>query len=59
MEEKLEAVYKRLQTLNILPTKENMEKLLQSLYDIREVYNKLMEGKANGGHNGPEADPEG
>ena len=59
MEEKLNKCYKRLQTLQIMTTKGNMEILLQTLYDIQEVYNQLKEEKANGGHDGPAADPEG
>lgn len=42
MPEKLEAAYNRLQTLEIMPTVGNMETLLQSLYDIREVYQQLI-----------------
>lgn len=41
MPEKLEAAYNRLQSLDIVPTVSNMETLLQSLYDIREVYQQL------------------
>ena len=59
MLEKLEKCYERLQTLNILPTKDNMEALLQTLYDIRDVYNKLKEEEADGRNDGPPADPEG
>ena len=59
MEEKLNECYKRLQTLQIMTTKGNMEILLQTLYDIQEVYNQLKEEKANGRHDGPAADPEG
>ena len=59
MLEKLERCYERLQKLNILPTKDNMEALLQTLYDIRDVYNELKEEKADGRNDGPPADPEG
>ena len=59
MLEKLEKCYERLQTLNILPTKDNMEALLQTLYDIRDVHNELKEEMANGRNDGPPADPEG
>ena len=45
MTEKLEACFDRLQTLNIQPTQSNMEKLLQTLYDLKEVYEKLKEGE--------------
>lgn len=41
MPEKLKACFDRLQTLDILPTVGNLETLLQTLYDIREVYQKL------------------
>ena len=53
--EKLAKAYERLQTLQIVPTLTNMEKLLESLYDIRDAYNKLREGEKDGG---PKADPE-
>ena len=45
---KLEQAFKRLQQLQIVPTVTNMETLLQSLYDIREVYNKLKGGETDG-----------
>ena len=41
MLEKLEKCFERLQGLNISPTLHNMETLLQTLYDLREVYNEL------------------
>lgn len=44
---KLNAIYDRLQKLDILPTRTNMEKLLQTLYDIREVFNQLKEAEKN------------
>lgn len=53
---KLNTVYERLQTLDILPTKANMENLLQSLYDIRDVYNKLKEEEENAGTEARSAD---
>ena len=43
MKEKLEACFERLQTLEIKPTLDNMEKLVQTLYDLRDVYQKLGE----------------
>ena len=55
MKEKLEACFNRLQTLDIRPTLENMEKLIQTLYDLREIYNRLEEEPDDGGD---EADPE-
>ena len=48
MLEKLESCFERLQTLDIKPTIDNMEKLLQTLYDLREVYHKLKEGADDG-----------
>ena len=49
MKEKIEACFKRLQTLDIMPTLTNTEKLLQTLYDLREVYNELnKEGEKDG-----------
>lgn len=45
----LNKVYERLQTLDILPTLANMEKLLQSLYDMKEIARKLKEGATDGG----------
>lgn len=41
MKEKLEACFDRLQTLEIQPTLANMEKLVQTLYDLRDMYNEL------------------
>lgn len=58
MKEKLEACFMRLQGLEIKPTVTNMEALLQSLYDIRDVYGKLKEMEEN--KNGRSAaDPDG
>ena len=48
MLEKLESCFERLQTLDIKPTLDNMEKLLKTLYDLREVYNELKEGAEDG-----------
>ena len=56
MREKLEACFERLQHLNIMQTQDNMEMLLQTLYDLKSVYNELKEG---GNHDGPAADSEG
>lgn len=41
MLEKLEACFLRLQELDIKPTLNNMESLLQTLYDLRGIYNEL------------------
>lgn len=38
---KLESAYNRLQSLALAPTVGNLESLLQSLYEIREVYQSL------------------
>ena len=41
MKEKIAACFERLQGLDIQPTLPNMEKLVQTLYDLRDVYEKL------------------
>ena len=41
MLEKLERCFDRLQSLDIKPTLSNMEALLKTLYDLREVYNEI------------------
>ena len=38
---KLESVYDRLQSMAFAPTVGNLETMLKSLYDIREVYQEL------------------
>ena len=43
MKEKLERCFDRLQSLDIQPTLTNMEKLVQTLYDLREIYKELEE----------------
>lgn len=53
MKEKLEACFDRLQTLEIQPTLANMEKLVQTLYDLRELYNELEDNDGR-----TETDPE-
>ena len=53
MREKIEICFKRLQTLEIQPTQSNMEKLLQTLYDLKEIYNEMGES-----YGGEKADPE-
>lgn len=53
MKEKLEACFNRLQTLEIQPTLANMEKLVQTLYELREMYNELEENDGRA-----ETDPE-
>lgn len=54
MKEKLEACFERLQRLDIKPTQNNMEILLQTLYDLRDIYNEI--GGDNNGRN--QVDPE-
>ena len=54
MRNKLVACFDRLQTLDIVPTLSNMETLVQTLYDLREVYH-MLGGENNGG---TAADPE-
>jgi hypothetical protein len=49
MKEKIESCYERLQSLDIVPTVSNMEKLLKSLYDLREVYQELCKDGENDG----------
>ena len=44
MKEKLEASFDRLQNLQIKPTLKNMEILIQTLYDLRDVYKHMKEG---------------
>jgi hypothetical protein len=53
MKEKLEACYERMQTLNMPNTRHNMETLLQTLYDLQEVYKGLERTETDG----TEADP--
>ena len=56
MKGKIARCFERLQTLDIKPTKDNMEKLLQSLYDLQEVYEKI--GEQEGENGGSAADTE-
>lgn len=50
MLEKLSNCFDRLETLDIKPTQANMEKLLQTLYDLRDVYNEIKKaGEGDGG----------
>lgn len=48
MLEKIERCFERLQKLDIKPTLTNMETLVQTLYDLREIYNEIKEGKDDG-----------
>ena len=43
MKDKIQACFDRLQGLEIRPTLANMETLLQTLYDLREVWQELNE----------------
>ena len=56
MIEKIEACFNRLQNLDIKPTMANMENLLQTLYDLRGVYNELKERENNGTEDRTKAD---
>ena len=47
MKEKISACFDRLQTLDVKPTVGNLEALLQTLYDLREVYNELERTEEN------------
>ena len=57
MKAKLGAAYERLQTLDITPTLSNMEKLIQSLYDLKDIFNELEKEGAGDGRS--ETDPDG
>ena len=47
---KIGECFERLQSLDIKPTLPNMEILVQTLYDLRDVYNMMeSEGKNDGG----------
>ncbi len=39
--EKIDACYERLQGLQIVATRPNLEILTQTLYDLQDVYNEL------------------
>lgn len=53
---KIGTAYERLQTLDIMPTRKNMEIMLQTLYDLKDVYNKMEEEEQNADRQ--KADPE-
>ena len=46
--ELLDLCYTRLQGLQIKATRDNMESLLQTLYDLRHINDKLKEGSQDG-----------
>lgn len=48
MKDKIQACFDRLQGLEIRPTVSNMETLLQTLYDLREVWQELNEKETDG-----------
>lgn len=52
MEEKIQACFERLQRLQIQSGIENMEILLQTLYDLREVYQQMIGGESGAGTEG-------
>lgn len=56
MKERLERCFDRLQNLEVKPTLHNMETLLQTLYDLREIYNELNKDGEDDGRTA--ADPE-
>ena len=56
MKEKLEACFERLQALDIKPTLGNMELLVQTLYDLKDIYHEITGGGEADGQS--EADSE-
>ena len=48
MPEKINECYLRLQGLDITPTTHNLEILLQTLYDLKSVYDELKKGGEDG-----------
>jgi hypothetical protein len=56
MKDKIAQCFDRLQGLEIKPTLTNMEKLLQTLYDLRDVYNELTAKEQKEGANGERSD---
>ena len=49
MIDKIEACFNRLQGLEIKPTLNNMEILVQTLYDLRDIYNAIKDGEKKDG----------
>ena len=47
--DKLDEIHTSIQTLDIKPTRTNMEKLLKALYFLEEVFQKLSEKEGNDG----------
>ena len=60
MLDRIDGCFKRLQTLQIQPTLENMEKLVQTLYDLKDIYKvfETMEKKEAAEDGRTETDPE-
>lgn len=56
MKEKIANCFERLQSLEIQPTVSNMEKLLQTLYDLRDIYKQMEVDEQNADRQ--TADPE-
>lgn len=54
LKSKLAICFDRLQRLDIKPTVTNMENLLQTIYDIRDVYNEIGGEKDGGCKTDPE-----
>lgn len=50
MPEKIERCFERLQKLDIMPKLSNMELLVQTLYDLKDVYRELKEMEENKGN---------
>ena len=59
--EKLNECFNRLQNLQIKPTLGNMELLIQTLYDLRDIYKKISEseGRKDGTEGRTTVDPDG
>lgn len=57
MKEKIAKCYERLQGMTMQMTRDNMEKMLKTLYELQEVYEELERMEADG--NRAEADPGG
>lgn len=59
--EKLSGCFDRLQNLQIKPTLGNMELLIQTLYDLRDIHKKISEseGRKDGTEGRTTVDPDG